>query len=220
MKKVMLIAAAGAAGLMTLPALGEGELLYDNGPVDGTNGYSNGTINAFGARRTLLDDFTVPAGETWEINGISWRSVWGTPGGGAFGIGVDLSFRSDAGGTPGGFLGGGINQTAYSEVDTGNIFFDREEHAHAAKFDVVTLTSGTYWFEATVIGPENNFWLTAAQQGNECWVNYSDFNGLESGTNQFGVASDINFALQGVPTPGVLALLGVAGLAGTRRRRR
>jgi hypothetical protein len=55
--------------------------------------------------------------------------------------------------------------------------------------------------------------------GSECWVDYDDVGGLQSGTTIFGVAADLNFMLTGVPAPGALALLGLTGLAGARCRR-
>ncbi len=63
---------------------GSGRVLYDNGPPDGVGGVSNATVNVFGARRTLLDDFVIPGGETWVINGFRWEHIWNTlpPGSG------------------------------------------------------------------------------------------------------------------------------------------
>ena len=217
MKKVILTA-VGAAGLMTGSALA-GNTLYDNGGPNGVNGYSNATVNAFGARRTILDDFILDQDST--IQDFHWSSVWGTPGIPIpQGSGMELSFLSDAGGMPGITLATAV-VTGYSEVGTGNIYFSREEAQHWVTIEDLDLAAGQYWFEATVIGPENNFWLTADQQNNECWVNYDDLGGLQSGTQQFGSASDINFRITGVatPAPGALALLGLAGLAGRRRRR-
>jgi MYXO-CTERM domain-containing protein len=214
MKKVTLIAAAGVAGMMAVPALGA--TLWDNGGPDGVNGYSNATSGIFGFRRTLLDDFDLASPSS--LTGLNWKSVWGTPMGGAMGIGAEISIRSDIAGTPGATIAV-ANLNGYSEAATGGILFSREEVESMASFDAIALGAGRYWFEATIVGPENNFWLTAPQQLSECWVNYEDLGGFQSGTDQFGAPSDINFQLQGVPAPGALALLGLAGLAGSRRRR-
>ena len=51
--------------------------LHENGDPDGVNGYSNGTVEAIGARRTLLDDFVIPVGEVWIIEALEWHHVWG-----------------------------------------------------------------------------------------------------------------------------------------------
>ena len=47
------------------------DVLYDNGPVNGVNGYSNATSGVFGFRRTLLDDFVVPEGAIYSMHIIS-----------------------------------------------------------------------------------------------------------------------------------------------------
>lgn len=208
---------ACALGLMSLPAAAD--VLYDNGPVNGVNGYSNATRGVFGFRRTLLDDFVVPEGG-WTLQEMRWRSVWAGPSEGG---GIDLSIRSDAAGSPGAIVAV-ANNTGYSESMTGNVYFSREEVAHWASFSDIVLGPGHYWFEATVtrsaFGTENNFWLTADQNSNECWVNYEDLGGLQSGTEQFGVASDLNFILGGVPAPGGVALLGLVAAWGIPRRRK
>ena len=214
--RLQLVAVAGVAGLMTLPATAD--TLFDNGGPDGTNGYSVGTVNAFGARRTVLDDFVVPAGG-WTINDFHWHSVWNSLPAGS-GVGAELTLWSDAGGAPGAPMQN-MNITSYDEAGTGATFFSRPEAEHWVTFDSTALGAGTYWMEWTVVGPENNFVLTAdANNGtNECWVNYDDLGGLMSGTDQFGVAANMAFSITGVPAPGALALLGLAGLAGSRRRR-
>ena len=172
--------------------------IYDNGGPDGANGYSNiGDPVGSGTRRTLLDDFTVPAGETWSVASLNWNSVHGGGEPAGTGIGADVSFRDDAGAAPGAVSSVG-NVTNYTETETGGVFFSRPEVAHAATIDTTSFGAGTYWFEATMVGPTagfNNFWLTATQQGNECWINYEDFGGLFPGSAVFGSASDINFRL-------------------------
>ena len=172
--------------------------IYDNGGPDGVNGYSNiGDPVGSGTRRTLLDDFTVPAGETWSVASLNWNSVHGGGEPAGTGIGADVSFRDDAGAAPGAVSSVG-NVTNYTETETGGVFFSRPEVAHAATIDTTSFGAGTYWFEATMVGPTasfNNFWLTATQQGNECWINYEDFGGLFPGSAVFGSASDINFRL-------------------------
>jgi MYXO-CTERM domain-containing protein len=55
---------------------------------------------------------------------------------------------------------------------------------------------------------------------NECWLDYDDLGGFQPGSTQFGAPADLAFQITGevVPAPGALALLGLAGLAGRRRR--
>ncbi len=176
----------------------EGPPLWDNGITDGSNGYSNAVVGAFGARRTLLDDFVIPGGETWSVEAISWTHVWNTLPAGS-GTGEDLQIVADGGGSPDvGTVIGVASVNTYTEIPTGGVFFSRPEAASTAEFDPIIVAPGTYWIEHTVVGPENNFHLIkAAVTGNELWVNYDDLGGLQSGTQQFGVPADLNYALFG-----------------------
>ena len=218
MKNVSLVAAVGVVGLMTLPA--SAGTLFDNGGPDGENGYSNATSGVFGFRRTVLDDFTVPGGVGgWLLRDFHWSSVWNSLPAGS-GVGAELTLWSDAGGVPGNPMFD-LNVTGYSEMGTGDTFYNRPESESWVTFDNVSLSGGTYWMEWTVVGPENNFVLTSAFPNgtNECWVNYDDLGGLQAGSTIFGRESNMNFTLTGIPAPGALALLGLGGLAGSRRRR-
>ncbi len=107
-------------------------------------------------------------------------------------------------------------------MGTGVTYFSRDGAESWVTFDDIALGAGTYWFEAGIVGPENNFWLVLGNSifnGSECWVNYEDLGGLQPGSALFnGVQTDLNFVLTGIPAPGALALLGLAGLAGRRRR--
>jgi len=210
------LVAVGTIGVMA--SAGAADTLWDNGPPDGSNGYSNATVNVFGARRTLLDDFTLD--NDTLIQDFHWQHIWNSFPAGS-GSGILLSFWNDAGGAPGTLsLFATANITSYSEVGTGVTYFSRPGAQSWVTFDVIRFPAGTYWFEATITGPENNFWLVrTAVTGSECWVNYGDLGGLQPGTDNFGVPADLNFILTGIPAPGALALLGLAGLAGTRRRR-
>jgi len=173
--------------------------LYDNGKTDGTNGYSNATVNVFGARRTLLDDFTLP--DPVKVTDIHWTHVWASGFTPPFGTGAEFDFRFDAGGAPGAVFKT-ANVTSYTEIATGNIFFSRPEADSTAVFDPVPLAPGTHWFEGTVVGADNNFWLVKATvTGSQCWVNYQDFGGLFPGSSIFGVAADLNFCLTGFINP-------------------
>ena len=171
--------------------------------------------NAFGFRRTLLDDFTLASDSI--LQDFHWEHIWNTfpPGSGS---GMELSFRSDTGGGPGATIAT-ANITSYSEVATGVTWFNRPGAESWVTFNNIALGAGTYWFEATIVGPENNFWLVhRTVLGHECWVNYDDLGGLQPGSAVFGTEADLNFVLTGIPAPGALALLGLAGLAGRRRR--
>ncbi len=208
-------------GLLTAPALAD--TLYDNGPPNGDNGYSNATEGVFGARRTLLDDFVV--GHFFAIQAIHWEHIWNSfpPGSGG---GLEISFRSDAGGQPGLTIAT-PEIFDYFELGSGVTYFGRPGAESWVRFrEPVFLETGTYWFEATIVGPkhsENNFWLTIGDgvfNNNPCWVNYDDLGGLQPGRDIFGVDSDLNFVLEGgFPTPGALPLLVLAGVAAGYRCR-
>ena len=212
MKRVTLVA-VGTIGVMASAAVAD--TLWDNGPPDDEGAYSNATVNTFGVRRALLDDFVLDGDSV--LQDFHWQHIWNTlpPGSGS---GMELSFRSDAGGAPGNVIAT-ANITSYSEMGTGVTWFSRPGAESWVTFDDIALGAGTYWFEGTIVGPENNFWLTADVRNEPCWVNYDDFGGLQPGRDIFGVDSDINFILTGIPAPGALALLVLTGLAGRRRRR-
>ncbi len=214
MKSVSLVA-VGAIGVMASAAAAD--TLWDNGPPDGSTGYSNATVNVLGFRRTLLDDFTVD--QDFFLQGFHWQHIWNTFPAGS-GSGMELLFRSDAGGAPGEVVAT-ANITSYSEVGSGVTYFSRPGAESWVSFDEIQLPGGTYWFEATIVGPENNFWIILAPDprlGSDCWVNYDDFGGLQPCRQIFDEPADLNFILTSVPAPGGLALLGLAGLAGRRRR--
>ncbi len=186
-----------------------GPPLWDNGGPDGVNGFSNGTVGAVGARRALLDDFVVPGPDSWSVENFTWTHVWNTLTPPA-GTGHELRFVADAAGAPD--LGAVIavaNVTSYTEVATGNIFFSRPEAESMSTFDPILLGPGTYWFEHLIVGPENNFQLTAPRMGTECWVNYDDL-GFTPCFDQFGIDTDVNFRIGGtVVIPAELIEVGI-----------
>ncbi len=212
MKRVTLVA-VGAIGVMASTAAAD--TLWDNGGPNGDNGYSNATFLVFGARRALLDDFTLDGDSV--LQDFHWEHVWGTSPPGS-GTSMELSFRSDAGGAPGNVIAT-ATITSYSEMSTGVTWFSRPGMESWGTFDDIALGAGTYWFEGTIVGPENNFWLVRTEvTGSECWINYEDFGGLHPGSAFYGAPADLNFILTGIPAPGPLALLGLVGLTGRRRR--
>ena len=172
--------------------------------------------------RTILDDFEVPRGEIWSIETFSWQHVWSSKSiTSPSGTGVLLSLRIDNKGAPGGiFLNSNINGENYSEVATGETYKDRTVMKSTATFDPsLNLTSGVYWFEASVIGPDNNFWFvfnSIDKKESQGWLNWQDFaSGLstisdagEYANGDLGHNSthSFNFVLEGatsVCSPGV-----------------
>lgn len=174
-------------------------ILWDNGDTDGSNGYSNGVPGVFaGFRRTVMDDFEVPAGETWDLTDFHFIHVWGTPPGGVpLGTDIELTFRDDAGGMPGAPFATATT-TGYSEVPTGRTFFSRGEMESWLDYEPITLGEGTYWVEWNIVGPENDFALIKAVPVlADCWVDYEDLGGFQSCITQFGVGGDFSWYLTG-----------------------
>jgi hypothetical protein len=175
-------------------------LLWDNGLPDGNNGYSNAADGVLGGgiRRTLLADFVVPGGETWDVLDLTWRHVWGSGAAPPQGTGAEISFITDMGGTPTGAVVGTAVVGTYTEIATGGVFFSRPEAESFAGFTAINLAPGTYWLDATIVGPENNFWLTSpVVNGTNCWVNYTDLGGLQDCAALFGTNQDISLMLGG-----------------------
>ncbi len=124
MKRVTLVA-VGVIGVMATAAAAD--TLWDNGPPDGSNGFSNATVNVFGARHTVLDDFTLDF--STAVYRIHWQHIWNTFPAGS-GTGIELLFRSDAAGAPGNLIAT-ANITSYSEMATGIRYFSRDGAAAA-----------------------------------------------------------------------------------------
>src|SRR6185503_16676203 len=99
--------------------------LLDNGDTDGSNGYSNAVVGVFGARRTLLDDFVVPA-PGFVLDEFAWRHLWNSFPSGS-GTGLEMSIRSDAGGSPGPVIMT-LTPSGYTEAATGRVWFGRPEN--------------------------------------------------------------------------------------------
>ncbi|MBU0639336.1 MAG: PEP-CTERM sorting domain-containing protein [Planctomycetes bacterium] len=195
-----------------------GEVFWDNGDTDGSNGYSNFASTPFGSRRTLLDAFIITDPGGWILSDLHTYQVWDTfpPGSGS---GFELTIWSDAGGAPGAPLVS-ARSISYTEAATGRTWFGRREYEMTYEFGTLLLEPGAYWIEGNAVGPENNFWMVRSQvTRSECWVNYDDLGGLQPGSALFGVPADLSFALTGrVPEPATLTLLAVGCLVLVRRR--
>ena len=200
-----------SAALAVAPPVGDGReagnVLWDNGPPDNSNGYSNATADVFGSRRTVLDDFTVPVDQTWLVEEFHWEHIWNSfpPGSGT---GLEIILRADADGAPGEPITPAPDITGYREKGTGVTYFNRPGAESWVTFEPFILDPGTYWFEATIVGPENDFWLVHTDViGSECWVNYDDLGGLQPGTKIFGVPADLSFRVVGTACLGAETVL-------------
>ena len=208
--------AFGAA--LAFASAASADLLWDNYDTDGSNGWSMADASVFGFQRALMDDFEVPDGG-WVVQDYHCLMLWNTMQPGS-GWDFYLEFRPDIGGAPDPNPGILTTGHVYSEVGTGRTWFSRPESEVTLEFDDVALASGLWWWYGFVIGPENSFMMidqTSIQLA-EAWVDYEDLGGFQSGTTQFGYPADLAFQITGIPAPGALALFGLAGLLGRRRR--
>ncbi len=169
--------------------------LYDNGDHDGVNGYSAAHEDVFGSRRSLLDDFTVPAGG-WNVGSVTTMFIWNS---GLANQGTDMQvvFYADEGNCTPGLTPVCAPVTAtYTETATGEFAFSREIMELVVTFEECCfLEEGHYWVDLLPVGPENGFILTTSQKDCECWVDYADFSGRAPGNTIFGVSEDIMFCL-------------------------
>jgi len=188
------------------------DVLWDNGDTDGTNGYS--TWLDLG--RYIYDDFSLSSSAV--LQDFHLLHIWNSfpPGSGT---GLALDFYADAGGAPGAHIAT-ASISNYSEVATGRNWFGRQEARISVDFADIALGAGNYWVSYSVDGPENGFsMIRSTVTGSELWWRADDLGIFGPGSSSFGVAADGAWVLTGIPAPGALALLGLGGLAASRRRR-
>ena len=163
-----------------------GNLLWDNGDTDGTNGYS--IVGS--PKRTLLDDFETES--TWKISEIRTYMVAGPTSD------FEVAIWSDDDGEPGELILGPSTDVSYSYEYTERVWFGYTEWEVFYEFEPIEIEAGRYWIEIwSGSGQPNAFLMIHADVwGSECWVNYDDL-GFKPGSQQFGVAADLNFRLYG-----------------------
>ncbi|MDY7108591.1 MAG: hypothetical protein SYC29_08130 [Planctomycetota bacterium] len=224
----MKLAFAFVAALAVAP-FASAELIFDNGGPDGTNGLSNfqGDLSGTPYDRMVADDFVL--GGSYAIQQAVLSGVWYAGGG----LGQTDSFRvafiPDVGGAPDADMGNWIYDDVVALADeelTGSSYFSRPEVKYTVDLPDVNLGAGTYWVSLQPQGTVDNFFhlTSAAGQGNlngeQTYVSYPDLGApmWTPGYDQFAEYYDVTFQLYGVPAPGALALLGLAGLVSRRRR--
>jgi MYXO-CTERM domain-containing protein len=213
-----------------LAMMAPADVIFDNGGPDGSNGLSAGDFS-FGYREAA-DDFVLgDEYSSWYVQDLHFEYIWYNGGGMGYVTQAEVLFYEDTGAgpalTPLG-ISPGISPIVNEQM-TGNFYFSRESIAYDIEFDNVELQSGTtYWVSVTLQDcPENGFWLTSAAGagnlfGQEAYVSMPDigYPKWTTSTSAFGTPYDLTFQLTGVgvPAPGALALLGLAGLVSRRRR--
>jgi hypothetical protein len=172
-------------------------ILWDQYDTDGSNGLSHSDpTSSVAFRRDLLDDFEIPAGETWILTDLHSLNLWNTmqPG-----VGTDfvLSFCADNAGTPGTTIANAVT-VSYTETATGRTWFSRPEFEIEYVYEPITLSEGIYWICGHVVGPENCFWMARETiWRSECWTDYADLPPPGPGSVIFGSPYDLAFQLTG-----------------------
>lgn len=233
------IAATMVAGVSSVAFAGD-PVIYDNGAPDWTPGGGSPASQlelAYPFDAGAADDFMLGhsgVGDgSWNISEVHW---FGSYFNGAF-ISPDsfnIIIWGDVGGMPGGG-GQGDGSLDYSQaLATYNIAGDNNQTLvdsdNGFSYSAVLTTAfnaaadTSYWIEIQPVflfPPQWAFQRTAANvNGGQAHQGFPLL-GLAFWTPT-AQAFDLSFSLKGeaVPAPGALALLGLAGLSGMRRRRR
>lgn len=199
---------ATAIALAAIPAGASAEELYNQ--IDETSPQSinsqnfNAANDAFDAM--AVDDFVVPAGETWAIDSALVR---GNKDGNTPATSADVKVFADAGGVPGAELFSGVaTATDYPRMQL--------------SFAGPTLNPGTYWFGVSAIldpgiAPPFSQWYWA--ENSEPFGNPAMYrnpgNGFTTGCTSFTLKSSCNFPT-GAPAGPHLAPSQSFSLSGTR----
>jgi hypothetical protein len=202
----------------------QGDIVYAQrpDPVNVFGYFADGVPGQFYSQR-IADDFVL--GGSTSINGVRW---WGSSENYVFPDLTNFSswvvnIYNDNGGSVGAsitgdmiFGAGSTNATATGRTSV----VGSTEYVQNVKFNPVALQAGVrYWISIGTINtaPFDDAWTWhVSDQGNST-IAADFFDG--AGYTTFPGNQDVAFELQAIPTPGAAALLGVAGLAGLRRRR-
>jgi hypothetical protein len=180
---------AGAAitvACLLLPASASAEVLHDN--IDLTSPQSinsqdfNAANDAFDAM--VVDDFVVPAGQTWSVDSALVRGIQQGP---TQATSANVKIFADAGGVPGGELFGAVaSATEYPRMQLA--------------FTPHTLLPGTYWFGASAILDPGTikpfsqwYWAENSEPAGAPAMYRNPGNGFETGCTGFTVKSQCNF---------------------------
>jgi MYXO-CTERM domain-containing protein len=198
----------------------DGPTVYSQ-PSQGQDGlFSDGVAGQFWSQR-IADNFVLD--NNYVVDGIRW---WGSSENyifddltnfGAF----IIEFYDDAGGTPGASIGQFSVDIGDANATPTGLMNGNGGHEYQLEAPVnIALNGGTqYWVS---VGSKN---LSPGDDGFIWSLNFNEGDGNIAadffdgfGYSTFG-GFDMAFELTGVPTPGSAALLGLAGLAASRRRR-
>lgn len=215
MKTTFTFASVLAVGLLAAGADASAITLLDQQPDQVTGLFADSTGATAPAQR-VADDFTLS--DTSTIESISF---WGGyyPNELSTTDNFTIQIFSDDAANPGGLL----METTFSTLDramTGNVLFGVSEYEYDGMLtdSFVAMAGTTYWLSLTndtggVATGDSWFWESSSDGGNE-----ARWSGDEGATWNLQ-PNGLSFVLNGtVPSPAALALLGVAGCFGRRRR--
>ena len=207
-------------------ALADGPAAYEQlyGLGTGAPGLFSDAIPGQYFSQQIADDFVL-GGDT-PVNGVGWvgRSEnFANPDLANFSDFRIQIFEDSGFGTPGVAIldltvpTAATNPTVIETGAGGELIY-----AQNLKFDELLLTGGdTYYFSVGSVnvdpGSDGYVWANSIPADGNNLVFVDDFSG--AGYQPVEGFGDMAFKIQAVPAPGVLALLGVAGIVGRRRRR-
>jgi uncharacterized protein (TIGR03382 family) len=198
-----------ALAVLATAGMASANLLYDNGPPN----YANGNEMT---QWTQAEDFELDAGYTLgsaKFSMLTFNQLNNWDGK------LDWWIYNDAGGSPGTLYASGAAQNVTPVYDQNVGGWDFYDFTFDFGGGGVAVAGNTiYWLALHAAADWQNrddlYWSSTDPNGTY-W-------GHEDYMNQGAWASngvEHSFQLYEIPAPGALALLGLAGLAGTRRRR-
>ena len=212
------------AAMLTVASLASGAMVWDNYPAGPAAGFMSSQLDlVYPFDSQTADDFWgVSAVNHVQWNGGFWN---GSP------IAIpdwNILFYADAGGMPTGGPADPTGTALFHYIVSGGDVTEVGEADGSITYDVdipdTALSAGdTYWIAIQPVFAFPPQWGISMAldsiQGSECMFGFpllgTDY--WTPGSVTFGTPRDMAFRL--FPAPGAIALLGLAGLAGTRRRR-
>lgn len=235
MKMLAVMTLAAAAGVANAA------VLYNQAPhapgTPGGNGLSclEGMLGTTAFNRQVADDFSVPS-SGWYVDAVNASLV---PFNNTTTVpitGVNVVFWNKAGGLP-----STVHSTAtgvgFSMTSSPTLYFSRNLRELKVNFDRITLPGGDYFVMIQLMTNDNWFWLShngsagpfpgdpAATRTGPGGTPDATYPAAWTSTGPapapFSARYDMAFNIKGdiIPAPGALALLGLGGLVGSRRRR-
>jgi hypothetical protein len=198
------------AGALCQNAANAQALIWDN--EDGR--YGTAASHFSDPYQSLLDDMWFE--QKVIVSDFSMLLVWNS-GDVGHGERVDLILWSDVGGEPG--MGGEPGEPffwpgllAYEEIPTEELLGDRTVIDVRQQVVPFVIEADVFWLEMHIVGSDHGYQLMTHVIGQEGWVNYEDFGGLQPGSDVFGLEYGWIFKLFGF-VPGEATAAYMRGIA-------